>query len=92
MGAAYLLWLFQRTMLGTISAKNEKLIDLSWREIAVFTPLIAWAFWIGLRPSTFLDVIDRPVAQIVERVRPGYYAEHKLPNPLSVSSPAASLR
>ena len=92
LGAAYLLWLFQRTMLGTISAKNEKLIDLSWREIAVFTPLIAWAFWIGLRPSTFLDVIDRPVAQIVERVRPGYYAEHKLPNPLSVSSPAASLR
>ena len=92
LGAAYLLWLFQRTMLGTISAKNEKLIDLSWREIAVFTPLIAWAFWIGLRPSTFLDVIDRPVAQIVERVRPGYYAEHKLTNPLAASSPAASLR
>src|SRR5437667_4065438 len=92
LGAAYLLWLFQRTMLGNISTKNEKLLDLSWREIAVFAPLIAWAFWIGLRPSTFLDVIDRPVAQIVERVRPGYYAEHKLPNPLSVSSPAASLR
>jgi len=69
LGAAYLLWLFQRTMLGDISAKNEKLLDLSWREIAVFAPLIACAFWIGLRPSVFLDVIDRPVAQIVERVR-----------------------
>jgi len=92
LGAAYLLWLFQRTMLGNISTKNEKLLDLSWREIAVFAPLIACAFWIGLRPSIFLDVIERPVAQIVERVRPGYYAEHKMPNPLAVSSPAASLR
>src|SRR3989449_2734240 len=92
LGAAYLLWLFPRTMLGDISSKNEELVDVSWREIAVFAPLIAWAFWIGLRPSTFLDVIDRPVAQIVERVRPGYYAEHKLPNPLAASSPSASLR
>jgi NADH-quinone oxidoreductase subunit M len=86
------LWLFQRTMLGNISEKNEKLLDLSWREIAVFAPLIAWSFWIGLRPSQFLDVIERPVAQVVERVRPGYYAEHKLINPLAVSSPSASLR
>jgi hypothetical protein len=62
------------------------------REIAVFAPLIAWAFWIGLRPTQFLDVIERPVAQIVERVRPGYYAEHKLVNPLSASSPSAALR
>jgi NADH-quinone oxidoreductase subunit M len=92
LGAAYLLWLFQRTMLGNISGKNEKLLDLSWREIAVFAPLIAWAFWIGLRPTQFLNVIERPVAQIVERVRPGYYAEHKLLNPLSASSPSAALR
>jgi NADH-quinone oxidoreductase subunit M len=46
LGAAYLLWLFQRTMLGNISAKNEALHDLSWREITVFAPLIVWAFWI----------------------------------------------
>ena len=26
--------------------------------------------------------MERPVAQIVERVQPGYYVEHKLPNPL----------
>src|SRR5438309_500074 len=91
LGAAYLLWLFQRTMLGNISTKNEKLVDLSWREIAVFAPLIASVFWIGLRPQLFLDVVDRPVAQIVERVRPGYYAEHKMANPLA-ASPTASLR
>jgi len=92
LGAAYLLWLFQRTTLGNTSPKNENLPDLSWREIAVFAPLIVWAFWIGLAPTPFLNVIERPVAQIVERVRPGYYAEHKLVNPLAVSSPSAALR
>ena len=32
--------------------------------------------------------MERPVAQIVERVQPGYYAEHKLPNPLTAPVPA----
>src|SRR5215831_4513111 len=36
LGAAYLLWLFQRTMLGDIGEKNAVLKDLSAREIAVF--------------------------------------------------------
>ena len=82
LGAAYLIWLFQRTMLGEISEKNLGLQDLNWREIAVFTPLIAWALWIGLAPSPYFRVLERPTAQIVERVRPGYYAEHHLTNPL----------
>jgi NADH-quinone oxidoreductase subunit M len=83
LGAAYLLWLFQRTMLGEIGEKNKLLKDLSWREIAVFAPLIVWAFWIGLYPAPFFKVLERPAAQIVERVRPGYYAEHHLANPLT---------
>jgi NADH-quinone oxidoreductase subunit M len=83
LGAAYLIWLFQRTMLGDLSEKNQSLKDLSWREIAVFVPLIAWAFWIGLNPNPYFRVLERPTAQIVERVRPGYYAEHHLANPLT---------
>jgi len=91
LGAAYLIWLFQRTMLGEVSEKNMKLRDLSLREIAVFAPLILWAFWIGLNPQPYFHVLDRPVAQIVERVRPGYYAQHHLANPLTeTASPAAA--
>ena len=74
LGAAYLLWLFQRTMLGEMKEKNRLLKDLSWREIAVFAPLVVWAFWIGLNPQPYFRVLERPVAQIVERVHPGYYA------------------
>ncbi len=88
LGAAYLLWLFQRTMFGEAAEKNASLPDLSAREIAVFAPLLALAFWIGIYPKPFFEVMDRPVAQIVERVRPGYYAEHKLSNPLAAASAA----
>jgi NADH-quinone oxidoreductase subunit M len=92
LGAAYLLWLFQRTMLGEVKEKNQGLLDLSWREIAVFAPLVVWAFWIGLSPQPYFRVLDRSVAQIVERVRPGYYAEQHLPNPLNSGTPIASVR
>ena len=86
LGAAYLLWLFQRTMFGQLSEKNAGMKDLSLREIVVFAPLLAWAFWIGLYPQPYFKILERPVAQIVERVRPGYYAEHNLPNPLAAQS------
>ncbi len=92
LGAAYLLWLFQRTMLGEVKEKNRDLKDLSWREIAVFAPLVVWAFWIGLAPQPYFHVLDRSVAQIVERVHPGYYAARHLPNPLEQGTPTASLR
>jgi NADH-quinone oxidoreductase subunit M len=91
LGAAYLLWLFQRTMLGEVKEKNQSLTDLSWREIAVFAPLVVWAFWIGLSPQPYFKVLERSTAQIVERVHPGYYADHHLRNPL-VTSTAAQLR
>src|ERR1035441_3767719 len=92
LGAAYLLWLFQRTMLGDVKEKNSLLKDLSWREIAVFAPLVVWAFWIGLNPQPYFRILERPVAQIVERVHPGYYAERHLPNPLDQGAPTAALR
>ena len=77
LGAAYLLWLFQRTMLGELGKKNEGLLDLSPREIAVFAPLLVATFWIGIWPKPFFDILERPVARIVERVRPGYHAERQ---------------
>lgn len=69
LGAAYLLWLYQRTMLGEITnSKNEQLTDLNLREWAVVLPLVATAFWIGLYPKPFVDTFEKPVAQIVERL------------------------
>jgi NADH-quinone oxidoreductase subunit M len=46
---------------------------MSLREIVVFLPLIAWSIWIGVYPKPYFDILEKPVQQIVERVRPGYY-------------------
>ncbi|MGH9720287.1 MAG: complex I subunit 4 family protein [Bryobacteraceae bacterium] len=74
LGAAYLLWLYQRTMLGQITnGKNLHLRDMTPAEMAVFLPLIGWAIWIGVYPKPYFDVLEKPVARIVERVRPGYF-------------------
>jgi len=83
LGAAYLLWLFQRTMLGDLkNEKNQILKDLNWREILYFAPLVVLAFWIGLGPKPFFTILDRSVANVVERVQPGYYMSHGMFNPL----------
>ncbi len=91
LGAAYLIWLFQRTMLGDISEKNAKLPDLSWREIAVFVPLIVWAFWIGLYPKPFFQVLERPATAIVECVRNGCPASFSAATPAAAAAAASAL-
>jgi NADH-quinone oxidoreductase subunit M len=68
-GAAYLLWLYQRTMLGEVTdEKNKGLPDLNWREWAVFAPLMIWALSIGVYPKPYFDILEKPVSQIVQRV------------------------
>ncbi len=74
LGAAYMLWLYQRTMFGTCdNPKNQVLKDLNLREIMTLVPLVIWAFWIGLYPKPFFKVLDAPVQAIVERVNPSFY-------------------
>jgi NADH-quinone oxidoreductase subunit M len=87
LGAAYLLWLYQRTMLGEVTnEKNRHLPDLNLRELAVFAPLIAWAIWIGVYPKPYFEVLEKPVAQIVERVRPGYFNQASAALPTAPST------
>src|SRR5437867_6976249 len=73
LGAAYMLYLYQRTMFGKVeNPKNEKLLDLNGRELATFIPLIALAVWIGLYPTPFLTRIDSSVRHVIARVSPQY--------------------
>jgi NADH-quinone oxidoreductase subunit M len=70
LAAAYLLWLYQRVFFGTVTnPKNEKLHDLTPREVLTFVPLLIMAFWIGLYPKPFFQILEQPVNQIVENVR-----------------------
>jgi len=88
LGAAYLLWLYQRTMFGTCdNPKNQVLKDLNFREIMTLVPLVIWAFWIGLYPKPFFHVLEQPVAAIVERVNPDFYKTP--PATASLTAPVA---
>ena len=73
LGAAYMLYLYQRTMFGKVeNPKNERLQDLNHREFATFAPLIVLAVWIGLYPAPFLRRLETSVQRIVLRVSPQY--------------------
>jgi NADH-quinone oxidoreductase subunit M len=39
--------------------KEPGLPDLTWREWAVFVPLIAWAIWIGVYPKPYFDILAK---------------------------------
>ena len=69
LAAAYLLWLYQRVFFGTVTnPKNEKLHDLTPREVLTFVPLIIAAFWIGLYPKPFFQILEQPVNHLVATV------------------------
>jgi NADH-quinone oxidoreductase subunit M len=69
LAAAYLLWLYQRVFFGTVTnPKNEKLHDLTPREVATFVPLLIMAFWIGLYPKPFFQILEQPVNNLVATV------------------------
>jgi len=72
LAAAYLLWLYQRVFFGSVTnPKNEKLHDLTPREIATFVPLIIMALWIGIYPKPFFEILEQPSIQLARTVREG---------------------
>ena len=73
LGAAYMLWLYQRTMFGNITnPKNEHLPDLSMREVWTFVPLLILSVWIGLYPKPFIDRLETSVDNVMVRLNSDY--------------------
>jgi NADH-quinone oxidoreductase subunit M len=70
LGAAYMLWLYQRVFFGELTnEKNKALPDLNLREQWTLIPLVVIAIWIGLYPKPFFDrmapTVDRVLARVV---------------------------
>jgi NADH-quinone oxidoreductase subunit M len=74
----YLLWALQRLIYNKLDKpENERLIDLSGRELAVLLPLIACIFWIGLYPGPILRRVETSARALVEQVKgPEQPVEH----------------
>ena len=92
MGAAYLLWLYQRVMFGSVTnPANENMPDLNAREYATLLPLVFLAFWIGIYPAPLFQVLDKPVQRIVQTVNPSYYVPSAPAPPAALSAPAGTV-
>jgi NADH-quinone oxidoreductase subunit M len=75
LGAAYLLWLYQRVFWGKVTnEENRHLKDLNGRELATLVPLVVFCFWIGIYPKPFLEFLHKPMAQLAEIVQPGRFS------------------
>ena len=77
LGAAYLLWLYQRVFWGPLdNPENAKLKDVNGRELGLMVALIVLMVWIGIYPKPFFDFMEEPVDYVVQKVDPEYFARN----------------
>ncbi|ROL62307.1 NADH-quinone oxidoreductase subunit M [Bacteroidetes/Chlorobi group bacterium ChocPot_Mid] len=67
--ACYLLWMFQRVMFGTNdNPQNHNLKDLGKQEWATLVPIVIFIVWIGIYPSTFLNISENSTKALVNKL------------------------
>jgi NADH-quinone oxidoreductase subunit M len=86
-GAAYLLWLYQRVFWGKVThEENRHLQDLNTRELATLVPLVVLCFWIGIYPRPFLAFLHKPAQSLAALIQPAKFSPSR---PVAVASPPA---
>ncbi|MBU1023477.1 NADH-quinone oxidoreductase subunit M [bacterium] len=69
-GAVYMLWMFQRVMLGPVKHKeNENLQDLNKREKWCLIPIIVLCVVIGIFPKLLIKPMEAPLKELVRIVQ-----------------------
>ena len=67
--AVYMLWMYQRVMLGEAREIPMEMKDVKRSEWLVFIPLIVMIFWIGLFPSSFLNIAEPVINDLIHSVK-----------------------
>jgi NADH-quinone oxidoreductase subunit M len=66
LSAVYLLWMYQRIMLGPLEKDENKTVpDLNKREIFSIVPILIFIVWIGVHPNTFLSKSEKSIKKTV---------------------------
>jgi len=82
LGAAYMLWMFQRVMFGKITRpENEKLKDLNAREITILVPMVIVIFLMGIYPKLFFSKMDASVEKFIKDFKGRVEMKADLPSP-----------
>jgi NADH-quinone oxidoreductase subunit M len=72
LGATYMLYLYRRVIFGRLTKVDlMDIMDLSRREILIFAPLVVLVLWMGIYPSSFLDVFDASVHGLLKSFKSG---------------------
>jgi len=67
LSAAYALWLYRRIILGKLEKASLRFItDLTWREVAVMTPLVLLTILFGFYPAPILDASAASVEALIK--------------------------
>jgi NADH-quinone oxidoreductase subunit M len=83
LGAAYMLWMFQRVMFGKIThPENEKLKDLNAREITIMVPMVILIFLMGIYPKLFLSKMDVSVEKFLKDFKGKIEMKTDVPGPI----------
>ena len=75
--AVYMLWMYQRTMLGKLNPSLQsgdpgsavKFNDLSLTEAITLIPIVILIFWIGIFPGFFLHIAEPAVMDILNMIK-----------------------
>jgi NADH-quinone oxidoreductase subunit M len=66
LAAVYLLRMLRETIWGPLTKdENRTLKDLDARELATLLPLVAFMFWIGVAPNSFLEASRPALADLL---------------------------
>jgi NADH-quinone oxidoreductase subunit M len=77
LAAVYLFFMFQKLFLGPVThEENQKLKDVSVREIIILTPILLAAFWIGLYPKPFFLLMAPAVEKLAALVQSAALLAH----------------
>ena len=68
LSAAYMLWMYWRVMLGTLSDAHRRLQDLTRLETAVLAALALVVVWAGVEPQTFIELFTADTSGIVQAI------------------------
>jgi NADH-quinone oxidoreductase subunit M len=67
LSASYALYLYRRIIFGALEKANLKaMLDLSPREIAIFTPLVLLTLYYGIHPGPILDGCAASVTNLIQ--------------------------
>jgi NADH-quinone oxidoreductase subunit M len=70
LGAAYMLWAFQRVMFGELDKpENTHVSDCNGREVAYMVPIVILMIWIGVYPKPYLRSMEASVGYWLNQVQ-----------------------